>query len=132
MERRGKQNIVVLSRGRFILRLEDTDRKRSTDQAAFQIFEDLHWLGLAWDEGPNPVAYDPISNYLNTQLGDNGPYCQSQRLEIYDRFVRQLLDMGRAYESSSNDDDAGTTGSGSVVRFRTSGKAVTQQPPRTF
>ncbi len=70
--------------GRFILRIEDTDLKRNTPTATRQVMEDLRWLGIDWDEGPEAG-------------GPNGPYLQSQRLDIYNRYVRQLLDQGRAY-----------------------------------
>ncbi len=70
--------------GRFILRIEDTDLKRNTPTATAQVMADLRWLGIEWDEGPEVG-------------GPNGPYLQSQRLDIYNRYVRQLLDQGRAY-----------------------------------
>lgn len=111
--------------GKFILRLEDTDRKRSTDQAASQIFEDLNWLGLEWDEGPNPAPDQLDSTYLNTQKGPAGPYCQSQRLAIYDQYVDQLLASGRAYETDVDDQQSPVQGTQKVVRFRTSGNSVT-------
>ncbi len=70
--------------GKFILRIEDTDLKRNTPTATAQVMEDLRWLGIDWDEGPEVG-------------GPHGPYLQSQRLDIYNRCVRQLLDQGRAY-----------------------------------
>jgi len=70
--------------GVFILRIEDTDQKRNTPTAAKQVMDDLKWLGIEWDEGPEVG-------------GDNGPYLQSQRRDIYDRYIKQLLDQGRAY-----------------------------------
>ena len=70
--------------GTFILRIEDTDLKRNTPTAAKQVMQDLRWLGIEWDEGPEVG-------------GPNGPYFQSQRLDIYNRYVRQLLDAGQAY-----------------------------------
>ncbi|MDD4803461.1 MAG: glutamate--tRNA ligase family protein, partial [Syntrophomonas sp.] len=72
------------NQGKFILRLEDTDTIRSTDESAQGILEGLNWLGLDWDEGPNVG-------------GPYGPYCQSQRLDIYQQFIRQLLDENKAY-----------------------------------
>ena len=59
--------------GKFLLRIEDTDQKRSSDQATTGFFEDLKWLNILWDEVPA---------YQNTGGGDEGPYYQSQRLEI--------------------------------------------------
>ena len=70
--------------GTFILRIEDTDLKRNTPTAAKQVMQDLRWLGIEWDEGPEVG-------------GPNGPYCQSERLDFYNRCARQLLDAGKAY-----------------------------------
>ena len=70
--------------GKFILRIEDTDTKRNTPTATQQVIDDLKWLGIDWDEGPE----------VN---GPNGPYLQSQRRDIYDKYMQQLLDAGHAY-----------------------------------
>ncbi|MGD0596102.1 MAG: glutamate--tRNA ligase [Sedimentisphaerales bacterium] len=70
--------------GKFILRIEDTDLKRNTPTATRQVIDDLHWLGIDWDEGPEVG-------------GPNGPYFQSQRRELYDKYVGQLLEQGRVY-----------------------------------
>jgi glutamyl-tRNA synthetase len=70
--------------GRFILRIEDTDLKRNTPAATQQVIDDLRWLGIEWDEGPEVG-------------GPNGPYLQSQRREIYDKYVKILLDEKKAY-----------------------------------
>jgi len=81
--------------GRFVLRHEDTDRARSSVDAARSIIADLQWLGLDWDEGPAPCTAhgDPYAD----QIGDRGPYCQSQRLEIYHEYIARLLDTDAAY-----------------------------------
>jgi glutamyl/glutaminyl-tRNA synthetase len=71
--------------GKFLLRIEDTDLKRNTPTATAQVMADLRWLGIEWDEGPEVG-------------GPNAPYLQSQRLDIYNRYIRQLLDQGKAYE----------------------------------
>jgi glutamyl-tRNA synthetase len=71
--------------GTFVLRIEDTDRKRATDEAYAAVLEDLRWLGLGWDEGPEVG-------------GPHGPYRQSERLDRYDAVVLQFLDAGRAYK----------------------------------
>ncbi len=76
--------------GRFVLRIEDTDRKRSSDAATEAFFEDLAWLGIDWDEGPR---HDGCGG------GETGPYHQSQRLEHYRTNIQQLLDDGRAYRA---------------------------------
>jgi glutamyl/glutaminyl-tRNA synthetase len=70
--------------GKFILRIEDTDLKRNTPTATQQVISDLRWLGINWDEGPEVG-------------GPNGPYFQSQRRDLYDKYAKQLLDQGRAY-----------------------------------
>jgi glutamyl/glutaminyl-tRNA synthetase len=72
--------------GQFLLRIEDTDQVRSTDDAAEGLLRDLRWLGLDWDEGPD-------------RDGGRGPYYQSRRLAIYDRYVNDLLASGHAYEA---------------------------------
>ncbi|MEM6260054.1 MAG: glutamate--tRNA ligase family protein [Planctomycetota bacterium] len=82
--------------GKFTLRIEDTDLKRSSPESTHGIIRDMKWLGLNWDEGPSPHAADPYTE----QLGNNGPYFQSQRAEqgIYDHYIKLLLDAGEAYE----------------------------------
>ncbi|MFC1782167.1 glutamate--tRNA ligase [Planctomycetota bacterium] len=77
-------------KGKFILRIEDTDQKRNTPTAARQVIDDLRWLGLDWDEGPDPD--NPAHS-----VGPHGPYLQSQRRDIYDKYLQQLLDAGKAY-----------------------------------
>jgi len=70
--------------GKFLLRIEDTDRARSTRQSELLILESLRWLGLSWDEGPD------VS-------GPHAPYRQSERLPIYREHVEELLRKGHAY-----------------------------------
>jgi glutamyl-tRNA synthetase len=72
------------NRGKFILRIEDTDRERSSPASERMIFEALHWLGLAWDEGPDVG-------------GPFGPYRQSERSEIYREHAERLVAAGAAY-----------------------------------
>ncbi|MBI9017952.1 MAG: glutamate--tRNA ligase [Phycisphaerae bacterium] len=70
--------------GKFILRIEDTDQKRNTPTATEQVMKDLRWLGIQWDEGPEVG-------------GPAEPYMQSQRRDIYDKYMQQLLEEGKAY-----------------------------------
>lgn len=70
--------------GTLVLRVEDTDRERSTPEAIRAIVEGLRYLGLHWDEGPD-------------EGGDHGPYFQSERLGSYTSLVEQLLAEGKAY-----------------------------------
>ena len=71
--------------GKFILRIEDTDQARNTDEALRVLLEGMRWLGMDWDEGPEIG-------------GDYGPYFQSKRQEIYDTYLKKLKDAGRTYE----------------------------------
>ena len=75
--------------GKFILRIEDTDEARNSDEAVQVILDGLRWLGLDWDEGPAAGQ---------TGGGEFGPYYQSQRREIYLRRVEELKSKGAAYE----------------------------------
>ena len=77
--------------GTFVLRVEDTDDARNTREAVDVILDGLRWLGLDWDEGP--VAGDAMQE----SKGDRGPYFQSQRGEIYQRRIQELLDKDLAY-----------------------------------
>jgi len=70
--------------GQYILRIEDTDVERSKEEHETQLIEDLHWLGLEWDEGPEIG-------------GPHAPYRQSERLAIYDEHTQQLLKEAKAY-----------------------------------
>ena len=108
--------------GKFILRIEDTDRERYVADATERILDTLRWLGLEWDEGPltaesnadvaegstdNPTssvssatsgANGPASSTAAPQeLGDHGPYFQSERRAIYHEWARKLIAAGRAY-----------------------------------
>ncbi len=86
--------------GKFILRIEDTDRTRNTEEAAAAIYEGLRWLDLDWDEGPHVG-------------GDFGPYLQSERTDIYEQYLKKLQDAGHIFE------DAG------ALRFRSPREHVT-------
>ena len=70
--------------GEFILRIEDTDRARSTSESEAAILDALRWCGLSWNEGPDVG-------------GPHGPYRQSERSSIYQTYVQRLLDDGHAF-----------------------------------
>lgn len=70
--------------GQFILRIEDTDRKRFVPGAEQELIDGMRWLGLDWDEGPDVG-------------GAYGPYHQSERREIYQEYARKLIDLDKAY-----------------------------------
>ncbi len=71
-------------KGSFILRIEDTDESRSALSYQVNLLDDLRWLGLTWDEGPE-------------KDGAYGPYKQSERLDIYKRHLQKLIDADRVY-----------------------------------
>lgn len=79
-------------KGVFVLRIEDTDQERSTEESHQQILRAMEWLGLDWDEGPG-------------KGGDFGPYIQSERLPIYQEYTQRLLDEGIAYRDYSTPDE---------------------------
>jgi nondiscriminating glutamyl-tRNA synthetase len=74
--------------GDFILRIEDTDLERSEERHEVRLMQDLQWMGLAWDEGPE---------LSGAGGGPHGPYRQSERLDIYRTHTEQLLAEGKAY-----------------------------------
>ncbi|MFL6528471.1 MAG: glutamate--tRNA ligase [Chthoniobacterales bacterium] len=73
--------------GTFVLRVEDTDKSRNTDEAAQAIYDGLRWLGLNWDEGPDAG-------------GDFGPYFQSERDAIYERALEKLQHAGHIFDDN--------------------------------
>ena len=81
---------LAQGRGRFLLRIEDTDRARSSEDAARAILEDLVWLGIRWDEGPalGDLGGDPRGV---------GPFRQADRLEHYNREMMRLVELDLAY-----------------------------------
>jgi len=72
------------NKGKFILRIEDTDTERSELKWVQEIIDELKWLGIVWDEGPDID-------------GEYGPYKQSQRLALYRRYLENLLEQNKAY-----------------------------------
>ena len=73
----------------FILRIEDTDKERSTIESEKEMIESLEWLGLNWDEGIDKKGID--------KKGEYGPYRQSNRIEIYSKYINTLLNENKAY-----------------------------------
>lgn len=88
--------------GKFVLRIEDTDAARSSDESARGIMEDLAWLGIDWDEGPELVAG-------GLGLGGDprgvGPYFQARRVELYNKYILQLVKDGKAYPAFENEQE---------------------------
>ena len=75
--------------GTYVLRVEDTDAARGSDEFERDIIDNLHWLGINWDEGPQVAGGEDIGPY--------GPYRQSQRLELYAAEAQRLLASGQAF-----------------------------------
>ncbi len=80
--------------GKFILRIEDTDRGRNTAESVQAIFDSMKWLGLDWDEGPGIG-------------GPNGPYFQTERLALYHAHAEQLIASGHAYRCFCTKEELG-------------------------
>ena len=80
------------NKGTFVLRIEDTDQKRNVAGGSESQMENLHWLGIDWDEGPD-------------KGGDYGPYRQSERKDIYNKYIKQLVDEGKAYYSFKTEEE---------------------------
>ncbi len=78
--------------GKFILRIEDTDRTRFVENAQENLIESLRWAGLEFDEGPHVG-------------GDYGPYIQSERFDLYKKYAYQLIDNGSAYYAFDTPED---------------------------
>ena len=70
--------------GVFVLRIEDTDQERSTEESVRVILDSMSWLGLDWDEGPG-------------KGGPHGPYTQMERLPLYKEWSEKLIAAGKAY-----------------------------------
>lgn len=103
--------------GQFILRIEDTDRKRSVPGSLEMILEAFDWLGMDIDEGPR-------------QGGPYGPYIQSQRLELYQTWAHRLVERGHAYKcfaSAEELEEMRRVGSGYDRRYRETAPAETAQ-----
>ena len=80
------------NKGKFVLRIEDTDKERSEQKWTDEIIEELKWLEIEWDEGPDIG-------------GKFGPYKQSQRLDIYKKYLEKLLSEKKAYYCFCSEED---------------------------
>ena len=87
--------------GTFVLRIEDTDKERNTDEALRVLLDGMRWMGMDWDEGPEVG-------------GAYGPYFQSERQAVYDEYLQKLKDAGRTYEKDG------------AVWFRLEGERTTE------
>lgn len=88
--------------GRFLLRIEDTDQQRSSESSTRGILEDLAWLGITWDDGPE-LEYNS-----QTFGGDSrkvGPYYQAQRIDLYNEAINKLIEEDKAYPAFETPDE---------------------------
>ncbi len=106
--------------GDFILRIEDTDQARSTDEALKMVMEDLVWLNLLWDEGPKAEGAGVESSGAIEEIGSMGPYRQSRRLSIYQEVAQELINNGKAYYCFMSDEE--------ITKQRDSLKAQSRPP----
>src|SRR5215211_1800520 len=93
--------------GVFVLRIEDTDLERSTEESVEQLERSLRWIGLEWDEGPEVG-------------GPHSPYRQTERVELYRKAARRLLDSGAAYRDFATPEE--------LAQFRESARSEGRQP----
>src|ERR671938_171812 len=93
--------------GTFVLRIEDTDLERSTEQSVEQLKRSLRWIGLDWDEGPEVG-------------GTYGPYRQTERFDLYREVTRKLLESGAAYHDFATPEE--------LAKFREKARAERRQP----
>ena len=99
--------------GAYVLRIEDTDVSRSTEAFERDIIDNLHWLGISWDEGPQVAGGEDVGSYA--------PYRQSQRMDLYRREADRLLASGAAYPCWCTPEE--------LEAVRTAQEAA-KQPPR--
>jgi glutamyl-tRNA synthetase len=97
---------------KMVLRIEDTDMERSTGESELSIMDDLRWMGISWDEGPD-------------KGGEYGPYRQSERFDIYRQYTEKLLAGGKAYHCYCTKEELEETrkgADGSTASFTYNGK----------
>ncbi len=100
--------------GKFVLRIEDTDQERLVEGAIENLLRTLEWAGMTPDEGPY------IENNVIVQRGEVGPYIQSERLEVYQKYVKLLLDTGAAYYAFDTSEE--------LEEMRTNQEVMKQSP----
>jgi glutamyl-tRNA synthetase len=98
--------------GRFMIRIEDTDAARSSDESARGILDDLAWLGITWDDGPTLGTLGAASRPV-------GPYFQAQRVAIYNAYIEHLFNLGRAYPAFESSQELDAARKAAVAQKRT-------------
>jgi len=93
--------------GHFVLRIEDTDQARSSEQSALGIMEDMAWLGIEWDEGPTLATKGGVagSKAIGGDPRNVKPFFQAQRVDIYNAYIMHLIAQGRAYPAFEKSED---------------------------
>ena len=109
--------------GKFVLRIEDTDRERSTEESVRVVLDSMRWLGLDWDEGPEVG-------------GDRGPYVQSERLQLYADHAEKLIRTGHAYRCYATKEEIAEarqahqqSGSKAGFRYQSPWRDAKEPPP---
>jgi nondiscriminating glutamyl-tRNA synthetase len=110
--------------GKVILRIEDTDRERSSRESEQDIMNSMGWLGITWDEGPDVG-------------GEFGPYRQMERLSIYEKYVQQLFDKGYAYYCYCTEEELEALrqeqmAKGEMVRYTGRCRDLTEEERKAF
>lgn len=91
--------------GRFMIRIEDTDAARSSDESARGILDDLAWLGIEWNDGP---THQFLGRTIGADARPVGPYFQAQRVAIYDAYIEDLIIRGLAYPAFESNEEIET------------------------
>lgn len=117
--------------GRFILRIEDTDQARSSDESARGIMEDLAWLGIDWDEGPTFVprasessaARSTSTTATGGTIGGDprnvGPFFQARRVHLYNRYIMRLVEEEKAYPAFDTPEELDAMRRAAIARKET-------------
>ncbi|HTB34251.1 MAG TPA: glutamate--tRNA ligase family protein, partial [bacterium] len=118
--------------GQFVVRMEDTDLARSTQDSVDMVLRDLKWLGLDWDEGPasRPAgAGSSAQASVNESFGPYGPYFQSQRLEIYAKYLEQLKAEGLGYPTFESKEEVEAEREAAIAEGRAPSGAFEEATP---
>ena len=107
--------------GQFVLRMEDTDLARSTQDSVDMVLRDLKWLGLDWDEGPSMDGQGSV--------GPLGPYFQSQRLDIYAKYLSELKAAGLAYPTFESKEEVEAEREAAIAEGRAPSGAFEEATP---
>jgi glutamyl-tRNA synthetase len=99
-----------------MIRIEDTDQARSSDESARGILDDLAWLGIEWDDGP---THTHANREIGTHSRPVGPYFQARRVHIYNAYIEDLIKRGRAYPAFENSEELDTKRKAAVAAKQT-------------